>query len=269
MKADQKKSPYSVLKQVLDKKGARVYLAALELGTASVAAIAKKVDIPRSTCYLVLDEIKKLGLISEIKANGKTRFSAEHPSVILKLIQDRGKKISDQKQLLEQSLPELHALYNQNPHKPSVRFYEDLPGIKIVLENALEADEILVLCSGYYEPIEAKLADYLDEYFERLDQQGIITHELLGPAPDLEPYIRKYRASRHLIKKFPRETNHFQDTNTEQHNQAHIDKLIYNNTLAIISFEHLNATVITHKPIVDFERSLFRNLWATTDPRGR
>lgn len=245
----------------LGMKDGTVYLAALELGIAPVAELAKKAGIPRSTCYLVLDDLNKRGLISQTSRGKKTLIVAESPEKLLVYLQQQIKKFSDRKKTLQTTLPQLQALYNQHSHKPTVRFYEALEGVKTALEETLAAREILVFCSGYEKPIEKKLSAYLDQYFEEVDKLGIETFELLGPAPDLDPYIKKYQSPLHQLKNLHDIPNYPNLPNYPNHPKNHIDKLIFGNSLVLISFEFLNAIVIEHKPLVVFEKKLFWQLW--------
>ena len=50
----------------LTEKEAKLYINALELGSFSVMGIAHKSGIKRPTCYLILDELVKKGLVSII-----------------------------------------------------------------------------------------------------------------------------------------------------------------------------------------------------------
>ncbi len=47
----------------LSQKEATVYVALLELGTASVQAIARRADLVRPTTYVILEALTKKGLV--------------------------------------------------------------------------------------------------------------------------------------------------------------------------------------------------------------
>lgn len=237
------------LANILGEKEAVVYRATLELGEASIAHIAKKTQLPRSSCYLIVQDLKKRGLVSELVKNNKTRILPEPPNRLIRYIELRKEYFTKQEKVVQESIPILDAIYNRNLRKPLVRFYEGIGGIKTVLEETLTAKEIYVLCSGYDTPIEKNLSEYLDSYFEAIHKRGIRTFELLGQAHDLREYIKKFQSKQHSIKEITAE----QSKNTHHH----MDKIMYDNTLILISFEFLNATVITHKPIVSFEMRLF------------
>ena len=70
-----------VLERVgLKGKEASVYLALLELGTASVESIAKKAGTKRPTTYLVLDDLQNRGLVSIVPQQKKSCIQQSHHS---------------------------------------------------------------------------------------------------------------------------------------------------------------------------------------------
>jgi sugar-specific transcriptional regulator TrmB len=227
-----------------------VYLASLELGTDTIAHIAKKSGIPRSTCYLIVEDLKERGLLSEIKKKSKTYVIAEDPSKLEQLINNKKAAIESSLQEINKLLPQLKAIQNVRKDKPDVRFFEGLEGIKTINNDTLNANEILVICSGYDKPDEEKLSKYLDEYFEEVDNKKIKTYEILGEAPDLNPYINKFESNLHKIKKTP-----------WGRGLKHTDKLIYGNKVAIIDNDNLNGVVIENVDIAELERKQFFEIW--------
>ncbi|MDP2860541.1 MAG: helix-turn-helix domain-containing protein [bacterium] len=235
----------------LAEKAGKVYLATLEEGPAPVQQIAQKADFPRATVYLLLEELKSRGLVSQTKFAKKTVFTASPPSHLLELAEENSRNSLKTMASLKTLLPRLQAIYNQKPDKPEVRFYEGFEGIKTILEETLEAREVLVLCSGYDLPVEKRLNRYLEGYFKEVVRRGIKTFEILGGGLDSEEYRKKYGGSLNKIKIVPRNES-----------LDHIDKLIFADKLAIISYVFLNGVVIRNQPIADYEKSLFRQLWA-------
>ena len=231
----------------------QTYLASLALGPATVAQIAKKTGIPRSSTYLLIESLIKLGLVSVSSVGKKTIFVAASPSKLLELLASRKSDLAILEAKLTTSLPQFRSIYNSMPQKPKILFYEGFEGVKTILQDSLMAKEILVLCSGYEKPVEKKLSDYLDQYCDEVDRKGISTLELIGNAPDLPASLRRYQSELHHIKVFP---NSNQDP-------AHIDKLIYGDKIAYISYDFLNGTLIENKAVADFERYQFKVLWPT------
>jgi len=130
----------SLLQKIgLSEKEARVYLAALELGEAPAQEIAKKAGINRTTAYFHIEELIKKGLISSIEKKKKRYFYASNPENLLRMIDLKEKEISDLKKDLNSFLPELKTIYNLAPHKPKVRFFEGIEGLKSIQEDILRS----------------------------------------------------------------------------------------------------------------------------------
>src|SRR4051812_11252942 len=95
----------NVLEQIgLTSKQALVYLALLELGSASVQSIAQKAGLKRPTTYLILDELQQKGVVSLVPQK-KSLFTAESPE---RLLSDIHRK----EEVFKRFLPELLALHN-------------------------------------------------------------------------------------------------------------------------------------------------------------
>lgn len=235
----------------LSKQESAVYQASLELGPDTTAHIAKKALLPRSSVYLIIDDLKDKGLLSETKRDKKTLIIPESPQKLLSYLEDKKQDMSQDIRALKSTLPELNALFNARTDKPLISFYEGFEGVKTIFEQTLSANEILVLCSGYKKHMDKRFASYLTKtYFPEIDRRNIVTREIIGPSPDADEYITSYGSKLHTIKK-----------TDKQYNKQHIDKLFYEHTVAIVSYDTLNGTVITHKSIADFERKLFYQLW--------
>ncbi len=119
----------------LSNKEARVYVANLMLGPASVQQIADYAEIKRVTVYVILESLISLGLVSQTMRGKKTLFIAEDPSNLRRLLEKREQELQDQKSSFEQVLPELQGLKTLPEDAPGVKFYEGTDGIKSLFAN--------------------------------------------------------------------------------------------------------------------------------------
>jgi len=120
-----------------------VYLAALELGGASVIDIAQKANIKRTTTYEILLDLQKDGLVSQTMDGKKRKFIGEDPEKIKKELERKEVAFSE-------ILPMLKSIYNVKGTKPKVRFYEGIDGIKeCYLDTLNYSGEILALGSEH------------------------------------------------------------------------------------------------------------------------
>lgn len=242
----------------ISEKEARVYLANLGLGPSTVQKIAKKAGLPRSSTYLLTEELKEKGLISQTKVGKKTIFTPSPPAKLIQLAEEQKEKGEKAIKELSRLLPQLKALHQKTPTKPSVCFYEGFEGIKTIFEETLEANQILVLCSGYQEPMDQKLFQYLGSYFHQVLAGKIPTFEIIGGSPDAQDYQKKCSSSINKIKL----VSHAKGC-------AHIDKMIFGTKVAIVSFPYLNGVIIENKAIADYEKVLFGKLWESLETKSK
>lgn len=134
---------------------AKIYLAALELGQATVQELGKKAKIKRTTVYTTLEGLKQKGLISQTKKGKKTLFIAENPENLVIASEKRYKE-------LKKALPELKSIYNLSPTKPKLRFLEGKQGFLSVYENILKEKPKEFLAIASY----TDFANHIDEEYE-------------------------------------------------------------------------------------------------------
>lgn len=136
-----------------NQKQAKIYLACLSLGSGPVQAISKLASLPRTTCYEVLDELQTLGAVSSFQKKKIKHFSAVDPHQLVQLAKERV-------ELLEKAVPNMLAMYAENKVRPSVRYYQGVAGMKVILNEVLdEATEVLAFSSA------TDLFDVLDDEF--------------------------------------------------------------------------------------------------------
>src|SRR3989338_3584584 len=121
------------LSQVLENAGlaekeAKVYLALLSLGTASVYSVALKAGIKRATTYLVLDSLRQRGLVSVVPHVRKTQYSASNPEVLLDDLRAK-------EEMVAQYLPSLKSILLAPKEEPQVRLYQGEEGIKDIYQE--------------------------------------------------------------------------------------------------------------------------------------
>ena len=110
----------------LSLKEAKVYLAVLEMGEGTIAQIAAKSRIKRTTVYSLVDSLKTHGIVSPNKRRGIHYVSPLSPSILIQ----RFKNASDR---AEASLPELLDMAYNSPLKPRIQFFEGMEGVKEIL----------------------------------------------------------------------------------------------------------------------------------------
>jgi len=113
----------------LNEKEAKVYLASLELGQATVQKISAKAGIKRPTTYFIIENLMERGLMSSYYQGKKQLFMAEMPERILDLIAKERKELELREEQFKRLLPELQSINNRNKDKPVVKYYEGKEGV--------------------------------------------------------------------------------------------------------------------------------------------
>ena len=138
----------------IQEKQAKVYLACLELGSATIQELAQKSKVKRTSIYNFLEEIKDLGLVTEVKEGKKFLLAAESPETVVKRAQQRVDEV-------KKSLPEILSIFNRPAKKPKVRFYQGLDGLKQVYSDYAVPNQPIYGFTDYEKMFEALPEDFL------------------------------------------------------------------------------------------------------------
>lgn len=119
-------------------KEAQVYLAMLETGPSSVQDIAKKAGVNRATTYVMLEALKRRGLVSSVEHGKKTHFTAESPEHLMAQVERERSTVEEKLTRLQTAMPDFMSLFNAIEDKPKVRFFEGLEGISACREAMMQ-----------------------------------------------------------------------------------------------------------------------------------
>ncbi|MFA4817839.1 MAG: helix-turn-helix domain-containing protein [Parcubacteria group bacterium] len=221
---------------------AKLYLACLELGTATAYKISRKTGIHRSSCYEILDNLKEKGLISFFHKKGKKHFNAEDPRGIIF-------KTKENISLLEQALPQFNALYSTEKARPAVRYYEGANGMELILEEVLdEAKEILIF--GSVEDYFANLQDYLPKFLEKRLKRKIPIRSIFRDSPKARARINSASEQLREARILPDKYEH------------HGLTVIWDKKIAMASFLKKEAAlVIESEELAQMEKIKFYAIW--------
>lgn len=118
---------------------ASTYIAALELGPATILEIARKTGMNRTTLYAVSDRLVEKRIFARSPNGKRTLFTAEPPEKLTLILKEKLAKLDD-------ILPELISLAREGTVKPKMRYYEGLEGIKTIYRDSLRSKDP-ILCS--------------------------------------------------------------------------------------------------------------------------
>lgn len=114
----------------LNGRQARVYLALLQLGSATAIEIAKYTKYKHPTVYDVLDLLKEKRLITETLSGGRKVFTAEDPEMFSLIQQER-------QRTLDTLLPNLKELYLGGNHRTRIHCFDGGEGVTVLRSELL------------------------------------------------------------------------------------------------------------------------------------
>jgi len=232
-----------VLKQYgLNERQARIYLACLELGSSSAQKISKKVDLARSSCYEILEQLKKQNLITAFQKKTVRYFSAEDPR---HLIMQTKEKMA----ILEQALPQLQAVYKTSTTQPTVRFYQGQEGMKLILQEVLrEAKEIYAFNS--VDDLLSLLGEYWPRFVAQRVRKKIPVKVILRDSTQARERQRSGMPELREVRIIPVMYDH------------HGFLLIWNKKIAMFSLQHdYMALLIESEELARMQKIMFEVIW--------
>lgn len=233
----------------IQKDEATMYVALLELGEATAAAIAKKTGFNRSTAYVHLKSMELEGLVSSSERSTGQVFSAKNPQL---LIDQSEQAVKNAKSIL----PDLLMLAGTSGiEKPRVQFFQGIEGVKTVLEDTLTAKEE-IRTFGDADLIVANLKEYYDQYIQRRIAAGIRTRAVLNAGEIGEQFLRSSSEELRSVRLVPRT---FAMPNEIK---------IYDGKVAIMSHKSPYGGILIHNmPIYETQKSIFEMAWQFAEPK--
>lgn len=235
----------------ISQKAVKVYLACLEMGTATVHEIASKADLKRTTVYHLVDELKEFGLINENIKKGKTIIIPENPHILDSISEDKLRQAKINSEKINTAIPSLMGIYNLPSNKPKVKFYEGIEGIKKVYHNIFMDGHDIYGFSDYDKMLSTMDPKYMFDLAKKRASKNIFFYNIAMPSKWNKKIMGLNKKDKREIKiiknvKFETEIN------------------IYGNKVAIISFKKpYSGIIMEDKAISQTHLSLWKALWAT------
>ena len=235
-----------------DKESA-VYLALLAVDSATVAEIAKKAEIQRTTSYEILDGLLQRGLVSKYKKHKKIYFSAGDPRRLISYLErekeESIKKIEIQKSKVTEVMGEFLSLLEPRSTKPKVEFYEGEKGMREAYEDTLNADgEILAYAN--VETMHEGLPNFFPEYYARRVEAGV---KIKAVMPANAVSLDRAKKDREELRESVILSDEQQTFSPEVN--------IYNNKMMIASWKEKMAVIIESKELADLQRVIYKIVW--------
>jgi sugar-specific transcriptional regulator TrmB len=241
-KSLEKRAVYSVLIQNgLSLKEAKVYVALLELGETTPLDISRHTQVKRPTVYVILEGLIAKGLVSHVKRGRGVRYRALDPENLYSTQEDALAR-------LKGSLPAFSALMNQGSSASAseMRVFEGVAGLRQVMEDTLTSKGE-ILCWVDLELVTRRyFKAYWPEYLRKRIRRKLRVRAIMvadQAAASFRSRDKEELRESVLIPKarFP----------------LHGEMNIYNDKIALLSYDDPVAVVIQNKAMANMQRSIF------------
>ncbi|MFA5886225.1 MAG: helix-turn-helix domain-containing protein [Patescibacteria group bacterium] len=236
----------------LSKVQAEILDCLLNQGPDKASNIAKKIKRPRGVAYKGLDELIKLNLVSKTEeVKGITIFSAEHPSGLETIADQKEKDAIKHKKEFISALPDLVSAYSLISNKPGVKFYEGEEGIEKSLNDTL-ASRTTIYTFADIEAVEKNIKDINDAYSKKREKTAIKKKIIIADTSFNRQFLKNFNS---LITEFRFLAPEFYNFSSGV--QIYDNKVSYQ----VVSSDNKMAIVIEDKNIYQMNKLLFEYIW--------
>ncbi len=229
----------------------------LTSGARTAGDLARHTAIKRGTAYNVLGDLVSRGLARQYEGKNKViRFALEHPSKIEEMLAGKKRALEESVSSISVAIPALTSRWNLVYHRPAVRYYEGLAGLRAVYEDINNEGKDILLIRSVYDDDKPELDKVVNKQIEKQIELGIKT-KALTPV-DVETYktIEQFDKVRLVERRLA--------PKGELVLPGQI--IVYANKVAITDLKGaLISTLIENENIAETFRQLFEYSWARSD----
>lgn len=234
----------NLVKYGLNKEESTVYVDVVKNSDSTAFAVHKRLGMPKTSVYHILDALKAKGLIEIWKKNNVSYYSAESPKRLLYNLEEKAEIARD-------LISELTNL-RESRQTDSVFMYEGEEGLKKVMKDALEyckLHRIKVMYTAAIPEFENRTPRFINSWVKEREGMGIFVRMLKPKSEKMHPgyMTNSLRETRQLPEGFdlPGIIN------------------LYGNRVDLFSMKNdkLNAVVIESETYTALLRNFFNLIW--------
>ncbi len=223
------------------------YFALLRSGALSALDVSRSSNIPRTSAYRALDSLITRGLASEVKRNGRTVYTAEHPRTLLHEVRSR-------EQALTEAIPLFEDLLFKHPAHPTTKVHTGRKGFAAAFEafyDHVEKEKIKQIYSLSHPDL---ITRYPRVFARSVQRREALKAHISLMMPDRVPHTR----SPLLTKNALREVRYVPQAFTEN-----TSMLIGGSTVLHISLsEKESYAILVHSAAISYLlREFFKVVW--------
>lgn len=228
----------------LTEKEAKLYLAGLQTGPASLQNLVSASKLKRATVYNIIEDLKGKGLIKTLLKGKQKLYLVADPENLESTIRQK-------QTVFDSVLNQLRALQNSAGKKPSVRIYQGLEGLIEIY------DDLLRRCDEHLEVVSPKLPKIITDYWNEKHIPCRIKkgHRVRIIAPDIpfyQAWQKKDKYSLREIRLLPLNKFPFQN-----------EIYLYHGKVGFITHDQDNSLglVVQSDEIFTTMQIILENLW--------
>lgn len=236
---------------------AKLYLALLETGPATIRDLAERIKIKRTTAYFHMDLLIEKGLVMKLVKGAQKLFAVCPPKESLKTLVEQNLQKAEQ---LNKNLPDiLQTIQTMLPQvrdisEAEIRYYKGKNGVRKIYEEALKANElrsyVKIVDTGGIFP---NNVDLFNDAFKQ--NPNLTIKEILYDSPlakEQAPLVLS-KNKRYAYKFIPNDTKLSSE-----------DTLLYDGKVAIINYSgSINSVVLKSMDHYRNSIALFDFIWRT------
>jgi len=224
----------------LETKEAKIYLAALHLGGATVSDLAGKSGLKRTTVHFHLNTLVRKNFLYKTAKGKRIMYIAQDPQKMLKVLEKKKKHY-------EKILPELESIYSYSSHKPRVRYYEGIEGMREIYNELTKTSQTVygVFSAEKYFSVFSEKDN--DEFFKNIKENGGQIKDIIEDSKIGRKHAKsKFYGGLGSPKILPEDFN------------VAVDLMVAGDKTAMISLVNLVGVVIENAEIAELQRNFVK-----------
>jgi HTH-type transcriptional regulator, sugar sensing transcriptional regulator len=248
-----------VLEEIGFSKGeVKVYFSLLELGETTIGPLSKKAGVTAAKVYPILDKLAKKGLSTHVIKSGTKYFQAASPNQIIEYLNEKTKKINEEKEEIKKLIPQLEAKKKLAENIQTAKVYQTYDGMKTLYNEILDllapGKEDFIAFTISDEEYQYKESEYFFQEYDTKRRELGIKVKLLAHTSQKKLMESMTKGDKNVIVKY---LSYKMPTGV----------IIYGDKVATLVWGEIpTAFVISSKQTSEVYRKFFQDMWKIAKP---
>ena len=231
-----------------------IYCLLAKNGQLSALEISRKLALPRTRVYRLLDKLLSKKLISMVLADNGSKYAANSYKDLEIIVADKEAEVTKLKNVLPLVYSKLGNLWAQEAYKSRVKYYSGREGLEQVTWNSLKAKGLLRTME-----VEQDMTAFIDPAVAEKLRQEFVDKKIFVKQLTNKKHIKPYTKVSEMIK-------HYWEVRylDSQKLPISFEMLIYNNVVAMYNFTRADefCVEIYNRNFADLMTNIFDLIWS-------